>query len=676
MKHISVKKSLLVLACSWGTLFFAAGQNYRQPVIPIDQTVFYTLTNGLTISMTPHPEVPGVFARVSLVKVPGDKHSQLLANLSFRWSAGIKAQGQDLSIADRLNAIGANFAIENGGISIAAAPDRTEALLEILRDFMLYFPDDEDFFQKVWLEWQQDARLAGESPAAIAQLVLDHWIYRDTFSEMAWLKDADRLPLLMKDCVGFMQDYFRMSNFTLGLVGLEPDKWEEDIKGQFSQEMPVFSPSTQVFVAPSAKGPQVALVQQEGSTAFFRLMIPAEVAPGTREAAALELLHTLFAGFPRSELNRQLARNFGLPLGMLSGITETHGQNWLQCSGNLPAKDIPIVGGLVIEKLLALKEAPVSEEALQQARQWLIRLKQRKLEQAAEVTLMTASKAQDSYSFDYHTGYAEMLNSITPAELLSLANRLLKKEQIRLFVIGDARSVASALAELDADNKPEWFNSMGEAIPSSFYDVPDGIRPETLLAQLATQHEWQTSELPVDNWHLDLEASLDGTPVKLEAYRSGTEKLLLQVKLDTVETNRIVSDGEGFQSLAFGSTQALDPLTETLLLLQPLLFPADISKWTGFEGRISGVRELESLKTWVLDLKTPEGFEFTAYVDAATGLLTGLKKQTEVQMFEMYYFDYVKREGLQVPERVVVKGIGPYPLVFRIVDFGVNKSED
>lgn len=663
MNRILGKRLFFVIAGVWTTVFFAAGQNYRLPLIPIEKTTFQRLSNGLTLGLCPHPEVSNIFVRVELTGLPDDNKSRLLANLGMRWLAGSRSE----ALEEKLNTLRANLQVDGSGFSLDGPAAKSAEILKLSRELLLDPELTPEYFLRVAGEWQQQAKLELEDPNGIGNRVADHWIFRDTFSEMRRLNDVGRYGELRENCRDFLNQYLNPGNVLVQVVAQETD---EELMQSFAAVLERWEVSSLASEKQpnrtSDKGPQVALVQQQGNNAFFKMLLPVDVKTGTREAVTFDLLQTLFAGFPGSPLNRQLAREFNLPLGVLSGVTRQHGETLLVCNGNLPGRDVPLIASLVMEKLMEMSARPIPEEYLQQGRNWIARLYRRKLEQPSELANMAAAAVAGGYDFSYHVNYLETLNSITSAELQQLAARLINREHIYLFVAGDVKPMDAALAQLDADGETSWFNSMGESIAASFFDIPEEITAGEVLNQLAKLHGREQQKLGLNNWHLKYKGVLEGTPISLEAFRSGKDKLRLNVGLDEMEMNTIYAGNGTFISGVMGQQQPLDPLTKSMLELQPLLFPEEMVQWVDFGARISGVAEIESERTWVMELETSRGFEFTAWVDVQSGMLKGIQKPVDGRIVEVYYFDYEQISGIWVPQRIVLKGYGPYPVIFRL----------
>ncbi|MDP4819852.1 MAG: hypothetical protein NWR67_02505, partial [Saprospiraceae bacterium] len=115
MKLFWIRRVVLLLGLGLGIVFFAEGQNYRLPLIPIEQTRIEVLDNGLTIATTPHDAVRNVFVRVQLLNSPDDQWYNLLGNLSFRWLC----KGSDsVELEQRLNGWMANVVPDGRGFSV------------------------------------------------------------------------------------------------------------------------------------------------------------------------------------------------------------------------------------------------------------------------------------------------------------------------------------------------------------------------------------------------------------------------------------------------------------------------------------------------------------------------------------------------------------------------------
>lgn len=665
MNKISGKRLVFAMAGVWGFVFFAAGQNYRLPVIPIEEVGFENLSNGLTLGLCPHPAVPNIFVRVELTGLPDDNRSRMLANLGLRWIVG----GRSAVVEEKLHALRANLQFDGTGFSLDGPVGKATEILGLAGDLLLEPAMDTSYFLQVAGEWLQKAKLELEDANGIANTVVDHWIFRDTFSEMRWLNDAGRYGELREQCINFLIQNLRPEKVLVQVVVQVPDS---DLLSSFKERLEKWQTTT-TDSAPvvlnhltQGKGPQVALVHQPGNRAFLKLLLPLEIKPGTREAVTLDLLQTMFAGFPGSPLNRQLAKEFRLPLGVLSGLTSQHGQTLLLCNGTLPNRDVPLIASLVMEKLLELSSQPLSEEKMQQGINWLSRLYRRKLEQPIELAKMAAASVSGAYDFSYHVQYLETLNSITATELHQLAARLIKPEKVYFIVAGDVKPLDGALTQLDADGKTSWFNSMGETIAASFFDVPKDLSTEEVLDKLATMHGWQNPGNKPDNRHLIYTGALDGTPVSLEAVRAGKDQLRINISLDEMEVNSIYGGNGAYFVGVMGQQQNLDDLTRKMLLLQPPLFPEAMDRWNTFEANIAGMAEIESAQTLVMEIKTPENFECTAWIDVQSGLLKGIKKPVDGRIIEVKYFDYKQMSGLWLPQRVVIEGYGPYPIIFRL----------
>lgn len=185
----------------------------------------------------------------------------------------------------------------------------------------------------------------------------------------------------------------------------------------------------------SDRSPRVINHTGPSDQALLRLTWPTRDDSDAEETAAFELLERVL----RIELSENLREKLGKAYS--PSATSNTSQTWrgygtFAIAASVDVPEVPAARAAIAETVATLRNAPITEDLLQRARQPMLEAHENSLKSNAGWLALVDRAQTESYRIERHTKMIERLRAVTPARLHALSRRYLGiKDAVEVLVL-------------------------------------------------------------------------------------------------------------------------------------------------------------------------------------------------------------------------------------------------
>lgn len=367
---------------------------------------------------------------------------------------GTKRRGGS-ELAEALERLGARLGVSTGWegttISLSCLAERLEEALGVMAEAVLEpdFPEGE-------VARARDQRLAqirqrGMDPSSLASDSAARRIFADSVPYARPLGGSvGSVEHLGRDeLVTYADRWYRPATGGLVVVGDvdadEIEAWVLDRLGGWAGGPPALE---DFEVAPATRERRVWVVDRPGSVQSEIRVGHVGVERSHPDVYALSVLNTLLGGAFTSRLNLNLRERNGYTYGVRSRFALRSRPGSFEVStavgGDVTA---PAVGEILAELGRLVQEGPSHDEVVA-SRDYIAGVFPLRLESAGQVASRIVEQVVFGLSDDYHATYRDRIRAVGTDEAAEAGRRHVRPEEAQIVVVGDADTVAPALAEL------------------------------------------------------------------------------------------------------------------------------------------------------------------------------------------------------------------------------------
>jgi zinc protease len=416
-----------------------------------------SLENGLRILSVERRRLP--IADVLLVIPAGAATDELersgLAHLTAELLDSGSAKRTQIEIATDLDAIGARMSASAGWdhttIALHSLSPRLPQALGILADVVTTpaFPDEE--FRR-----GRDERLAEilqelDDPDTLADLAIARTIHgRDHVYGVTAAGTRETVARLERDdLVRFHSERYRPASAFAVVAGDIP---ANDAASLLQDALGAWSSGRMIPVIPpapaAAKPATIHLLDRPGAPQSEIRIGTVGVPRSSPDYFALIVLNTVLGGSFTSRLNVRMREQGGYTYGAFSGFAfrTGHGPFVAGAAVFTDATDRAIAEG--IEEIVRIREAPVPEDELARAKQYVMLGLPRAFETSGGIASRIAEIELHGLDERYWHEFAARVDAIGQEDLRAAARRILEPDRLQVVVVGDASRVRAPLEQL------------------------------------------------------------------------------------------------------------------------------------------------------------------------------------------------------------------------------------
>ncbi len=633
------------------------------------------LDNGMTIFLLEDNELPLINATARIagggVYDPDDKVGLASVAGQVMRTGGTESLSPD-SLNQQLESLGASIETGMGSTSgsafMSTLSDNVDEVLPLFAE-VLRAPGFEQEQVDLAKNQQRSAiSRRNDNPQQIAQREFDQVLYGEDSpyartSEYYTIDAVER-----EDLVAFHEQYVHPENIILSVWG---DFDADNMRTRLEEAFADWTPSEEA-VMPEApertanEGPSVNFIPKDDvnqSTIFIGHH--GDITREHSDYPAVVAMNEVLSGGFSGRLFQNVRRDQGLAYSVFGVYGAGYDRPGRFYSGvfTRSARTVDAAES-VLEEIRGMREAPPSQEELDQARDAYLNSFVFNFDSKREILSRLMTYEYYGYSPDFLQSLVDAMAEITPEDIHRVAQEYLRPDDAHIVVLGREDDFERDLAELSADGT---VNTIDISIPTS---------PPSDGESTAATEEEQTEGRALLN---DVQEALGGeTLANVEAMRFVEETTLQQQGQEVVIEARqtLAADGRLYleQDLPNGATLTIIDDGETLWLDVPgrgtqeapsqVRQQFDPQRWRelpyllarldhdDLTVQATGSETIDGTELRTVRVTPPVGEPFTLYIDPESGLpqrmdYTSMTQQGPAQLTDVFE-DYREVDGIMM----------------------------
>ena len=414
------------------------------------------LANGMRVLLVERHELPIVGVSVVLDRGAAEARPGVGGFTGAMLFSGTKTRSA-LQISDEMGKLGASYGAwadyDAVGLRLQALTPKVGAALTILADAAQNPAFDPDEIKR-----ERSRRLTAldqenDSPGRILSNTVARVLYPGAHPYgTSILGTREALTNITRaDLQRFHEQVFAPQHATIAFAGditkaqavAEAERVFGAWKGKPRPATPPAEPPP-----PDAKAPRVILIDRPDATQSSVAVALPGVPRTSKDFDAITLMNTILGGQFSSRLNLNLREAHGYTYGARSGFEFRQGPGPFTASSALFRESTAAGAREILSEIDKMRTGLVTEEELADAKTNVIRQLPARFETASDTAGTLGALAVYGLPLDEFATRTARIQRITREDVKRVAETYLRKDRIRLVVVGDAATVEQGLKEL------------------------------------------------------------------------------------------------------------------------------------------------------------------------------------------------------------------------------------
>ena len=654
------------------------------PKIQIGKAETFKLDNGLTVIVVENHKLPKVSFQIfadndPILEKDAAGYLDMMGDLMGKGTTKrTKAQ-----IDEEIDFIGANLSTNSAGVSGQCLTKHADKLLEVMSDVLLNptFPQEELDKSKRRTESslaqeKNDANAIARKVASILRYGKEH-PYGEEMTEAT----------LAKINVDQIKDYYskflkpNVSYFVV--VGdITKAKAEQYAKQYFGSWKRGDVPKMTYPTPKQLDKAQVDFVHKPGAVqSVINITYPVELRPGTPDVIRSRVMNALLGGYFNSRVNANLREGHGWTYGARTSLNSDKliGSFTASASVRNAVTDSSVIEFL--KEMNRLRTEPVPASELQVVKNVITGQFSQSLEEPGTVANFALTIARYGLPADYYEKYLEVLQSVTPEEVMAMAQKYVRPGQAHILVVGNKDDVADRLKQFAADGKINYLDAQGNPVKASTAQVPAGMTAEKVVEDYVNAIGGTAKINMLKDVHTTASMNLGGQSLSVITWQKGGNKVAMEISMAGQVFSKRVYDGTSGVESGMGGVSPLEG-EDLADIKEQAIFCKEAAYVTGgYKLNLKGVEDVNGSSAYVVDVERPDGKKSTEYYDMKSSLkvrevssTTGQDGSPVTMMID--YADYKEVNGVKFPYSVTINGVMPIAMNTVISDIKVNAGID
>ena len=652
------------------------------PKIRIGKAETFKLDNGLTVIVVENHKLPTVSFQIFVDNDPVTEkdaagYVEMMGELL---SKGTKTRTKD-QIDEQVDFLGASLSSGSNGVNGSCLTKHSTKLLEIMSDVLLNptFPAEELEKAKRRQESnlaqaKDDANSIAGNVGAVLRYGKDH-PYGEIMTEETLAKiNLDQIK-------NHYNTYFKPNISYFVVVGDITKTTAEKYAKQYFGAWQRGDVAKRKYMVPKPPAKtEVDFVNKTGAVqSVINITYPVELLPGTRDAIRARVTNALFGGYFNSRINANLREGHGWTYGARSSLNPDKlvGSFTASASVRNAVTDSSIIELFREMERLRNEKAPESE--LQVVKNVLTGQFSQSLEQPGTVASFALSTARYGLPEDYYEKYLEVLQSVTPDELMATAKQYITPGNAYVLVVGNKDEVAERLKPFSMTGKVNFYDVYGNPVQDNKMALPAGMTAEKVIEDYINAIGGMAKINAIKDIQTTSVMKTPGPEFVIKTWQKGG-KISTEMTMNGQTINSRKYDGAKATESGMGGARDLEGEDLADLKEQAAFCKEANYVSGGYKLTLKGLEAINGNNAYVIEVERPDGKKTTEYYDMKTSLKVreiSLVQGPEGQATMTNDFaDYKDAGGVLFPNTITLNGIFPMPVKAVMSEIKVNAGID
>ncbi|MBK7940095.1 MAG: insulinase family protein [Lewinellaceae bacterium] len=649
------------------------------PKIQIGKAETFKLDNGLTVIVVENHKLPTVSFQIfvdgdPIVEKDAAGYVQMMGELL---SKGTKTRSKS-QIDEQVDFLGASLSSGSSGVNGSCLTKHSTKLLEIMSDVLLNptFPTEE--LDKAKRRQESNLAQAKDDANSIAGNVGSVLRYGKDHPYGEIMTEATLAKISLEQIQGHYNTYFKPNISYFVVVGdISKATAEKYAKQYFGSWKRGDVPKHKYGVPRPPAKTEVSFVSKPGAVqSVINITYPVDLLPGTTEAIHNRVTNALFNSYFNNRINANLREGHGWTYGARSSLNPDRlvGSFNATASVRNAVTDSSIVE--LFKEMERLRNEKVPEQELQVVKNVLTGQFSQSLEQPGTVANFALTTARYSLPADYYEKYLEVLQNVSPDDLMATAKKYITPGNAHILVVGNKDEVAERLKPFSmSGGKVNFYDVYGNPVQDNKTALPAGMTAEKVIEDYVNAIGGMAKINTIKDMQMTSVMKTPGPEFVIKVWQKGG-KIATEMAMNGQIINSRKYDGAKGNESGMGGARDLEG-EDLMDLKEQAAFCKEAGYVSGgYKLTLKGLEAINGSNAYVIELERPDGKKSTEYYDMKTSL-----KIREVSMvpgpegptsMTNDFSDYKETGGVLFPNIVAISGIFPMPVKAVVSEIKVN----
>ncbi|WP_234735245.1 insulinase family protein [Tellurirhabdus bombi] len=653
------------------------------PIVKVGTPETFTLPNGLKVFVVQNNKLPRVAINLLLDYEPileGEKAGYVsIAGDLMRTATKTRTKDQ---LDDEIDFLGATLTTSPTGIYAASLKKHLPKLMELMSDVLLNPNFTQAELDK--LKKQNKSALASskDDPNAIASRVGAQLAYgkNHPYGELETEETIDRITL--EDCRKFYQTYYRPNVGYLAVVGdITPTEARTMVEKYFAkwQRGDVPKPTYELPKAPEKT--RVVIVDKPSAVqSVIHIQHPVQLKPYTTESIQASLMNDILGG-GEARLFNNLREKHGYTYGAYSSLSSDRLVGRFRATASVRNAVTDSSVAEFMNELKAIRSTKPSSEELARTKSAFAGNFIFSLENPQTIANFAINTARYNLPADFFATYLQKIDAVTDADVETVANSMVKPENVYILAVGKASDIAEKLKKY---GDIQYYNISGNrveapaALSTAKAAAPAGVTAAQVIDKYIQAIGGKEALAKISDLSISMTTEVQGRTMNMVQKAKAPNKSSMSATVMGMEMMKMVSDGQKASRTMRGQTQVLEGKEAQQLLLTNGLFPELRFAENGVKSTLAGTEKVDGKDAYKITNTSADGaVSWSDFYDATTGLkvqsvVSQNGPQGPVEQV-VGIGDYKEVNGVKIPH-TLKQSFGPMQLSLIVDKVDVNKG--
>lgn len=638
----------------------------------------FTLANGLRVFVVENHKLPRVSFSLVLDNDPIlEKENAGYVSMAGQLLRSGTTSQTKAQLDEAVDFLGATLSTSSSGAYASSLKKHADKVMALMAEVILHpsFPEEElEKLKKQTLSALEANKDDADAIAADVAQVLRYG-KEHPYGEVVTEETVRNIDLT--EIKQYYNAFFRPNNAYLAVVGdISKKEAEKLVKKYFGQWKKGDIPSATYPIPSAPKETIVALVDRPNAVqSVISMTYPVELKPGDPDVIKSMVMNQVLGGSFSSRLNMNLREKHGYTYGAHSSLNSDRLVGSFRAGASVRNEVTDSAIAEFLHELKDIKQKNVTEEELQNVKNYLTGSFARSLENPATIANFAINIERFHLPKDYYINYLKNIDAVSLEDIQQMAEKYITPEKAYILVVGKGEEVADRIKEF---GKLQYFDIYGNPYtPEKKAALPEGLTAEKVIADYLLALGGKENLRKIKDLSIVMAASLQNNPVEIVQTVKAPNKSSSEVKMGGMVVQKEVYNGKEVAMYQMGQQITMTEEQKKEAAYKSVMFPElEYEQWK-VEMTLKGIEKLEGEDVYVIETVLPTGTKSTQYFSVATGLKVKEAMNIETPQGNVVqniaYADYKEKSGVKFPYKVT---LSPPGLTAEIISIDINKGVD
>lgn len=649
------------------------------PVINIPDAATFTLANGLKVFVVRNTKLPQVAATLTIDRNAIEEGKKAgMANMAGTLMRYGTTKMKKEQLDEAIDFLGAEVNSSPLSVSASSLTANFPKVMALMADVALRPAFSPLELEKIRKQTLSELEYQKDDPADISKNVSNALLYGKNHPYGEIQTEQTVKSVTVADIKNFYQTTWKPNNAYLVFVGDITTAAAKKLATQYFGSWPGGVVAKEVYPQVKAPGKTIiAIVDRPASVqSIINITTPVHLRPGAPNAIPASLMNAILGGGFSSRLMQNLREKYGFTYGARSTLTTDRVVGHFSAGASVRNEKTDSAIGQFMYELNRIHSTMPSDTELTSLKNYMSGGFARSLENPATIASFALNIARYNLPKDYYRNYLTRLSAVPASEVLQMARKYIRTENMLITIVGNAKEIAPGLEKYGALHYYDMYGN--EVAAPVVKNVGAEVKPEDILKKAIMAYGGEAAIAVVKDIELNGKVNMMGQQleyIQKNVFPAGFTAVVLmggmtmmkQLKNDTVYSSQVQGNNIPMDA---ASKEEIDTraafFEERYLLNNP-----------GYSFTLKGIERVDGKDAYAIGIQTPDGSTRTAYYDLESGLKVQEIREAESPMGKMLittlFYDYQSFEGIKVPMKLVVD-LGQFKQDINIEKVKVNQG--